>query len=502
MTTGDDGQSPELPERKPGEGEREVPFAAVLDLLSDTTHEILNPIAVTDVHGVIVYANRPFCEMTGHAVHELTGKGMATLVDEAGEPRTGLWRELREGRAWRGELHGAGRDGTDFWTSASISPVRNSRSKTTHFLWINEDITERRRAEETLHRLMRQPSDASHVEADFVMIVDVDGKILFINKTVEGISTGEAIGSALRDYVAPEDMAVIESRLERVFRTGRPDVYQVSGTGPRGSTVRYQSHIGPIRHGRQVVAAAIASVEVSTSEAGERDLDWLATGLRELGDQLRTPALVCRLDGTILYANSSMAELLGRSIEEVLAKRPWDLVAPEFRGQVIERMRARQRGETPRPRQMRIAGEDGEERWMEATSSVVELFGERLMLVTATDVTRLKRLMEASGPRQPDAAGVQPRTRARGDGARSSDCEPVRGSPAEEFGLSRREMEVLWHLAQGMTNAEIGESLAISRRTVDHHVAHILTKIDASNRAAAVLAAERAGVLERVQPQD
>lgn len=54
-------------------------------------------------------------------------------------------------------------------------------------------------------------------------------------------------------------------------------------------------------------------------------------------------------------------------------------------------------------------------------------------------------------------------------------------------GLSAREVVVLRLIARGCSNAEIAERLVISRRTAEHHVAHIYTKIGVSCRAAATL---------------
>jgi DNA-binding CsgD family transcriptional regulator len=53
--------------------------------------------------------------------------------------------------------------------------------------------------------------------------------------------------------------------------------------------------------------------------------------------------------------------------------------------------------------------------------------------------------------------------------------------------LSDREVQVLGLVARGYGNAEIGERLRISRRTAEHHVQHIYTKIGVSSRAAAAL---------------
>ncbi len=54
-------------------------------------------------------------------------------------------------------------------------------------------------------------------------------------------------------------------------------------------------------------------------------------------------------------------------------------------------------------------------------------------------------------------------------------------------GLTDREVEVLELVAAGCSNRQIAQRLVISRRTAEHHVQHIYTKIGASSRAAAAL---------------
>lgn len=48
--------------------------------------------------------------------------------------------------------------------------------------------------------------------------------------------------------------------------------------------------------------------------------------------------------------------------------------------------------------------------------------------------------------------------------------------------LSERELQVVELVAVGLTNQEIAEHLAISKRTVDNHISNILTKTDTENR--------------------
>jgi DNA-binding NarL/FixJ family response regulator len=66
-----------------------------------------------------------------------------------------------------------------------------------------------------------------------------------------------------------------------------------------------------------------------------------------------------------------------------------------------------------------------------------------------------------------------------------------------DFGLSRRELEVLALIAEGRSNPEIGRQLFITRKTVAVHVSNILTKLGVSGRVEAAAAAIRLGLTER-----
>jgi DNA-binding NarL/FixJ family response regulator len=72
-------------------------------------------------------------------------------------------------------------------------------------------------------------------------------------------------------------------------------------------------------------------------------------------------------------------------------------------------------------------------------------------------------------------------------------------TPREE--LTARETEVLRRLAQGLSNKEIAEALSISEETVKSHVSNVLAKLEAENRAQAIVQALKRGLvsLEELQ---
>jgi DNA-binding CsgD family transcriptional regulator/tetratricopeptide (TPR) repeat protein len=73
---------------------------------------------------------------------------------------------------------------------------------------------------------------------------------------------------------------------------------------------------------------------------------------------------------------------------------------------------------------------------------------------------------------------------------------PSKQPPRHDFGLSKREIEVLALIAEGRSNPEIGRRLFITRKTVAVHVSNILTKLGVSGRVEAAAAAIRLGLTD------
>ncbi|MBI2312637.1 MAG: EAL domain-containing protein [Betaproteobacteria bacterium] len=100
----------------------------------------------------IVYVNPAFEQITGYARDEVLGKNCRFLTrDDRQQLELDTLREaIREEREGRVVLRNYRKDGSLFWNDLHIAPVRDEDGRVTHFVGVQNDITELKRYQEDL----------------------------------------------------------------------------------------------------------------------------------------------------------------------------------------------------------------------------------------------------------------------------------------------------------------------------------------------------------------
>jgi DNA-binding CsgD family transcriptional regulator len=93
-------------------------------------------------------------------------------------------------------------------------------------------------------------------------------------------------------------------------------------------------------------------------------------------------------------------------------------------------------------------------------------------------------------------AAARMRRQLRAGGSRAVPRGPIAGTRANAAGLTRRQVEVLGLVGEGLSNAEIARRLCISAKTAEHHVSAIMARLDAPTRQQAAAAARARGFLK------
>ena len=111
-------------------------------------------ILITDTGSRIEYVNEAFVRNTGYTRDEVIGRNPRLL--QSGQTPASTYRQLREtlarGETWQGEFLNRCKDGRPFVQAAIITPLREPSGEISHYVAIQEDITEKKRLAEELER--------------------------------------------------------------------------------------------------------------------------------------------------------------------------------------------------------------------------------------------------------------------------------------------------------------------------------------------------------------
>ena len=407
--------------------------------------------------GDIRYANEAFCSAIGRAPRDVVGANLADLG-----PDSALWLAIEAAQPWQGQFS-LTMGGDRYAGTASVTPLVDASGACAYLLCTSDG-------------LHAQPSvdgaaPPGEQTSSLVFVVDLDGTILFVDRTVPGISREQTVGSSIFEFVPADHHERMRAYLAEVF-VGRKSIsYEIPSVGPYGTVVQYRVQVGPIERDGEVVALSFISTAIT--EQGPEVEDRYRF-LAEAGME----GLIIHDRNAVIDANQAVCEMFGYDIADLSGRPIADLFAAPSRLLLLEPSFY----ETGALHDAVGLRNDG-------TSFPIEVCGKSLPHPSGLATVIAVRAKPHPAAPVPAASSPAKRTRAASTAAAANKLGPV--------DLSTRELDVLELLAQGMTNRAVSERLRVSARTVDHHVSHILGKLGVSNRTAAAMAARRKGLLRQ-----
>ena len=198
--------------------------------------------------------------------------------------------------------------------------------------------------------------------------------------------------------------------------------------------------------------------------------------------------IVLTRGGKLLYANPECERLTGYTREELLAMDYWELVHPDQRATMRERVAARQRGEVLTDRyEYRLSTKSGVEAWAETSAAMIDYQGEKTVFASFIDVTERRLAEEGLRHTQSDLEQLVHSRTAELEQANRLLAEDVKNreraeaillrSNAELSELNSRLKEAQEQLLQSEKMASIGQLAAGVAHEINNPIGYVHSNI-------------------------
>lgn len=255
-------------------------LAGVLDASTQVS------IIATDVDGLITVFNTGAQNLLGYSAKEVIGKQTPRIFhrpDEVLARGEELTRELgyrvegfevfvayaRLGRFDRREWTYVRRDGGEFAVSLVVTAVRNAAGEITGFLGIAEDISERKRLEESSRHL----AAVIEFSDDAIISTDLEGNIRSWNQGARRMfdyAAEEMIGQSIRRLLTPERVQAEEDIFQRLRRSERVEHFETERLAKDGRRIDVSVTVSPICSSTgQIVGASHIARDISERKRRE-----------------------------------------------------------------------------------------------------------------------------------------------------------------------------------------------------------------------------------------
>ncbi|MEG4940579.1 PAS domain S-box protein [Microcoleus sp. F4-D5] len=304
-----------------------------LQLILDSAKDYA--IFTTDTDGHVTSWNAGAQRLLGYSEAEIVGQdGRIIFTPEdsaARKPEVERHIALTQGKAENERWH-VRKDGSRFWGSGLVMPLRDAAGDVQGLLKIMQDKTEREQIEEALRQSENRYRSLADAVPQLMWINTADGRLEFCNqhwKTYTGMRPELPLAAPVLHLFHPEDLPAVVAIRTPAIEAGEAYEFECRVRRFDGTYRWHLARLVPVKdRKRQVVQWAGIGIDIDDRKRAEESLAESDRRFRFLAESL--PHLIWNVDsaGEIRFTNQQKwLEYLGMSYEEA-AHNNWESLVP------------------------------------------------------------------------------------------------------------------------------------------------------------------------------
>lgn len=348
------------------------------------------------VNRSLVYANRNMSDELGYTVTELKKLGsqfITTILHPDDMGKLSRWTDEPDGTVIEAEQRLLAKDGRYRTFLVRDTPFkRNKKGQVVQVIGIAQDITAKKEVTGKLQQSEHSYRELFDTVGEGIYILHDDGTLLDVNKgaaSMFGYEPREMSGMNLAQLSAEDPGRTLDiAAMAGLAMSGEPQTFEFHGRKKNGETFLQEIRLTRGNYfGKQIVIGTgwditnrrQAEQAVRESELRFRTLQQASFGGIGLHDQ-----------GFILDCNQGLSDITGYAYEELVGRNGLELVAPEWRPFVMEKIKAGY----DRPYDVEGLKKDGTRYALEIHGKNIPYHGRTIRVTEFRDITERKKSEE------------------------------------------------------------------------------------------------------------
>ncbi len=210
------------------------------------------------------------------------------------------------------------------------TPVKNAHCRIIGVQGVFWDISERLLRYQDNSKREQLLKTIAEQSPDYVMLLDEDFRIVYLNRAIEGVDKHAFEGQYL-PYLTPAEGHEIESALSRTLSSGEMSVCKTSCTDPRGVKHYFETRAFKLLGGPKNVSLYLISSDITNRVRREQELQQAAAVFTFAKDAI----VISNDEFVIIDVNKAFIEISGLACEEAIGSPFTDILTSESRNRKL-----------------------------------------------------------------------------------------------------------------------------------------------------------------------